>query len=134
MNHMYTQLVTFFLEMLSTNFTNFDDSNNSNILSSTSVSCWPALEPSLNRLFPSIPPSDSTQALPALDSDDYLKLYTLVFEYCVGVGAGEDGSNKKGGRVVGLNVSGEELYRTIVKYLFIRFTQWSHSLKVRRVD
>lgn len=104
--------------MLSTNSAPFTIS-----LSSSSVSCWPALEPSLNRLF-SLP--DSTPPLPALGSDDYLKLYTLVFDYCVGAG-----DNNKKGRVLGLNVSGEELYMTIVKYLETRFNQWSLSLKVQ---
>ena len=115
--------------LTSTTTNSANNSGNSNLLiSSSSVSCWPALEPSLNRL---LPPAVTSTLLPSegppLDSEDYLKLYTLVFEYCVGAGESRKGS---GGRVAGLNVSGDELYRTLIKYLEIRFNQWSQSITV----
>lgn len=107
------------------NTSNILNNNQNLLISSTPISCWPALEPSLNRLLTlDIIPSDP--AGPSLSSEDYLKLYTLVFEYCVGASDVKKGSAS--GRVMGLNVSGEELYRTIGKFLEITFNQWAQSL------
>lgn len=94
-------------------------------ISNSSVSCWPVLEPSLNQLFPQ--PSDfSTPS--NLTSDDYLKLYTVVFDHCVGSSEGKKG--KTATAAAGLNISGEELYLTLIKYIETRFQQWSHHLMV----
>ena len=101
---------------ITANTVNSNSSSPPSILITSSVSCWPALEPSLNLLLPPHPHPSTP-----LSSDDYLKLYTVVFEYCVGASEGE----KKGNKVAGLNVSGEELYRTLVKYLEIKFSQWA---------
>lgn len=97
---------------------------NSVSISNSSVSCWPVLEPALNQLFPIA--ANDIAATP-LNSEDYLKLYTVVFEHCVG-----SAEVKKAGKgaAAGLNICGEELYFTLVKYLETRFLQWSQFLQV----
>lgn len=98
-------------------------------ISNSSVSCWPALEPALNQLFPS--PSVSPATGSGLGSEDYLKLYTVVFDHCVGLNEGKKAGKAGGGAAAnGLNISGEELYMTLVKYLETRFQQWSQYLMV----
>lgn len=101
--------------------------SNSSINSSTAISsfhssipAWSQIEPALNQLFPS--PGDLDKPT-SLTSDDFLKLYTVVFEHCVG---STDG--KKSSASSKLNLSGEELYMTLVKYLETKFTSWSQFL------
>ena len=106
-------------------------SNNSNSsISNSSVSCWPVLEPALNQLFPPTSPIDPQFTLPSsLGTEDYLKLYTVVFDHCVGSGEVKK-AGKSSAATAGLNISGEELYMTLVKYLETRFQQWSQFLMV----
>lgn len=109
------------------------NSNNSNSsVSNSSVSCWPLLEPALNQLFP--PPTflgDQFALSSSLGSEDYLKLYTVVFDHCVGSAeVKRAGKSSVSTGAVGLNISGEELYMTLVKYLETRFQQWSQLLMV----
>ena len=92
-------------------------------VSNSSVPCWPTLEPALNQLFPV---ADQLAIQSTLSSDDYLKLYTVVFEHCVGPVEGRKAGKSSVG--AGLNISGEELYLTLVQYLQVRLTQWSNSL------
>jgi hypothetical protein len=110
-------------------------------ITNSSVSCWPALEPALNKLFPSpaIIAIATTNTPPHVDlgSEDYLKLYTVVFDHCVGVGLAEgrgEGKSASAALPAGLNISGEELYLTLVKYLETRFEQWSIYLIVIRAS
>jgi hypothetical protein len=101
------------------------NTSSSSIINYSSVSCWPVLEPALNQLFP---PSTDLTAPSTLGSDEYLKLYTVVFEHCVGSAEGKKAGVKTA--AVGLNISGEELYMTLVKYLETRLNQWSQYLMV----
>lgn len=108
-------------------------SNNLTNLSSDStdkslIPCWSVLESALNQLFP----SPENLGVPSqLCSDDYLKLYTLVFEHCVGSVDSKKTTTSGSGKVMdGLNFSGEELYMTLVKYLEIRFDSWSNFISV----
>lgn len=98
-------------------------------ISNSSVTCWPVLESALNQLFP----SPTTPIQSTLGSEDYLKLYTVVFDYCVGAVEARK-SGKSSATVAGLNISGEELYMTLVKYLETRFQQWSQYLMVRDLN
>lgn len=114
--------------MLSTSTHENTVNTSTTTVSNSSVPCWPLLEPALNQLFPQNLPSSST-ATSALSSDDYLKMYTIVFEHCVGPVEGRKASTVG----AGLNVSGEELYFTLVKYLQVRLSQWAHHLEVRDI-
>lgn len=121
----------FIVEMLS--------SINPTSITNSSVSCWPALEPALNKLFPSpaIIAIATTNTPPHFDlgSEDYLKLYTVVFDHCVGLAEGRrEGKSASAALPAGLNISGEELYLTLVKYLETRFEQWSIYLIVIRAS
>lgn len=108
------------------------NSLNPTTITSTSVPCWPQIELALNQLLPS--PQDlfshvnnPNQTGPStLSSDNFLKLYTLVFEHCVG--PVENKKSNSNSVLAGLNASAEELYMTLVKYIEIKFTSWSQHL------
>lgn len=95
----------------------------------SSVSCWSVLEPALDQLFP-LPAGLSTRS--TLNSDDFLRLYTVVFEHCVGSieGVKTGGSEKA---AAGFNISGEELYMRLVNYLSIKLTKWSNHLVIYNI-
>ena len=93
------------------------------------IPCWSTLETALNQLFPS--PAEMTNQT-TLTSDDFLKLYTLVFEHCVGAvfdgkkaAAGSTGS---GGQKNTHSAGGEEVYAVLVEYLENRFNSWGQFI------
>lgn len=97
------------------------DTTSDLVMQNSSIPAWPVLEPALDRLFPLPATTELAATLPPpLSSEDYLKLYTCVFEHCVGAVK----KPASGSSVSGL-ICGEDLYGTLVKYLENRLIQWS---------
>lgn len=90
---------------------------------STNIDCWPAIEPALNQLLPL--PAELSNPI-GLNNEDYLKLYTLVFEHCVGTGG--DRNNGKGG-TEGL-ICGKDMYEAISQFISHKLVIWCESIKV----
>lgn len=82
----------------------------------------------MGRLLPVNPKSPSNTAFP---SEELLKLYTIVFDYCVGNGAASE--KKLSGKFGTLKyvffhllafMFGEELYKAVVGFINVRFQMW----------
>lgn len=101
------------------------------VMQNSSVASWPVLEPALDKLFPI--PSKITERSCTLNSEDFLKLYTLVFEHCVGTSSSTTNSGKRQNTAAGL-ICGEDLYVTLVKYLENRLIQWSSITLVKSCE
>lgn len=106
--------------------------SSSNYQTYSTIPCWPQIELALNQLFPTFDNNHNTSPLPmppttTISSDDFLKLYTLVFEHCVGP-VDSKKSNSSTTIMAGLNASAEELYFTLVKYIEIKFKTWSQQM------
>lgn len=96
-------------KMLATSSSNSKSSYNS---SSNLIPCWPALEAALERL---LPLNYETETTEVLVSEDYLKLYTLVFDYCVG----NSSLNEKSTDKKPTNSSGTQHHTLFMYFLII---------------
>lgn len=107
--------------------TNSQDNTNDNDINmvslSTSVDCWPTIELALNQLF-SLPTEVSN--LITLTSEDYLKLYTLVFDYCVGGTGGKNNVKENGAGLI----CGKDMYEAVFHYISHKITKWAEFIKV----
>ena len=111
-----------------TSTTNSHDNINGNdinmvSLSTTGVDCWPTIESALNQLF-SLPTEVSNSI--TLTSEDYLKLYTLVCEYCVGA---RGKNNVKENNGAGL-ICGKDMYEAVFHYISHKISKWAEIIKV----